>query len=89
MVPDSGQIKYLVLNFIYKYNRYLVNATSTNPPDITEYDCHGAKPVLVPTGWMDIPYAWHPATVEIGIYRIGELFILCKYHQLLPHRQRQ
>ena len=56
----------------------LVERASSNPPDPAEYECHGQKAVLIPTGWMDIPYAWHPATVELGIYRIGLFFIACK-----------
>ena len=46
--------------------------------DTSEYDCHGEKPVLIPSGWVNRPYPWHPDTVELAVHRIGELFILCK-----------
>ena len=57
---------------------FQVRALSTNPPDPAEYECHGQKAVLLPTGWADIPYLWHPHVVELGLYRIGEFFIICK-----------
>ena len=47
-----------------------------NPPDPSEYDCHEEKPVLLPTGWIDQPYNWHPDIIELGLYRIGNLFLL-------------
>jgi hypothetical protein len=56
-----------------------VNVLSSSPPDPSEYDCHGQKAVLLPTGWADLPYAWHPDTIELGIYQIGELFLLGIY----------
>ena len=56
----------------------IVRALSTNPPDPSEYECHGQKAVLLPTGWADVPYLWHPHVVELGLYRIGEFFIICK-----------
>ena len=47
--------------------------------DTSEYDCHGEKPILIPSGWVNRPYPWHPDTVELAVHRIGELFILCKF----------
>ncbi|CBY33757.1 unnamed protein product [Oikopleura dioica] len=44
--------------------------------DLLKYECHGQKAVLLPTGWADIPYLWHPHVVELGLYRIGEFFII-------------
>ena len=47
-----------------------------NEPDQAEYDCHQPKPVLLPTGWVDVPYNWHPDTIELGLYQIGHFFLL-------------
>jgi len=47
-----------------------------NPPDPIEYECHEDKVVLLPTGWIDRPYNWHPDIIELGLYRIGSLFLL-------------
>ena len=41
-----------------------------------EYLCHKTRPVLLPTGWATIPYPWHPSVVDVGIYSIGEFYIL-------------
>nr|XP_002121814.1 putative neutral ceramidase C isoform X1 [Ciona intestinalis] len=47
----------------------------TVEPPKEYYDCHKPKPVLLPTGYMDIPYEWHPTTVDIQLLRIGQLVI--------------
>ncbi len=38
-------------------NKSLVNrALGDEAPDPSEYDCHLPKPVLLPTGWINVPY---------------------------------
>ena len=54
----------------------LILLLSTDPPTAEDYLCHAPKPVLLPTGWMNVPYAWHPSIVDIQMLRIGELVIL-------------
>lgn len=44
-------------------------------PDQAYYDCHKPKPVLLPTGYMDIPYSWHPSVVDVQLLRVGQLVI--------------
>ena len=56
----------------------LVSLLSGSPIDTTEFDYHGEKPVLIPSGWVNRPYPWHPDTVELAVHRIGDFFILCE-----------
>ncbi|XP_077973898.1 putative neutral ceramidase C isoform X2 [Styela clava] len=44
-------------------------------PTQADFDCHKPKPVLLPTGFMDIPYAWHPSIVDVQLIRVGPLII--------------
>ena len=60
----------------FKIRDFLMNFLTDDPPNREEYECHGAKPTLLPTGWADKPYKWHPDTIELGVYRIGEFFML-------------
>ena len=60
----------------FKVRDFLMNIIATDPVNTTEYDCHKSRPVLLPTGWADRPYAWHPSVIELGIYRIGTFYIL-------------
>ena len=53
-----------------------MNFLTDEPVDPDEYMCHQTRPVLLPTGWADIPYPWHPSVVDIGIYQIGNFYIL-------------
>ena len=53
-----------------------MNFLTDEPVDTDEYMCHQTRPVLLPTGWADIPYPWHPSVVDIGIYQIGNFYIL-------------
>ena len=62
----------------FKVRDLIISVVSNSPPDPKEYECHLPKPVLLPTGWMDKPYNWHPETVELGLYRYNDLFIACK-----------
>eukprot|EP01043_Picozoa_sp_COSAG02_P036303 COSAG02_NODE_2650_length_8327_cov_247.925620_1_plen_867_part_00 len=54
----------------------LIVLLSTSPPTAEDYACHAPKPVLLPTGFMDIPYAWHPSIIDVQMLRIGELVLL-------------
>ena len=38
-------------------------------------DCHFPKPVLLPTGFMDVPFKWHPDIVDVQLFRIGSFVI--------------
>ena len=53
-----------------------MNFLTDETVDTDEYMCHQTRPVLLPTGWADIPYPWHPSVVDIGIYQIGNFYIL-------------
>lgn len=54
----------------------LVLLVASSPPTAADYECHSPKPVLLPTGWMDVPYAWHPSIVDIQLLRVGGLVLV-------------
>lgn len=60
----------------FKIRDVLMSVLTDDPPTRDEYLCHGQKPTLLPTGWADKPYKWHPDTIELGVYQIGEFFML-------------
>ncbi|XP_071952076.1 uncharacterized protein [Antedon mediterranea] len=39
-------------------------------------ECHKPKPILLPTGEIDFPYAWQPTIVDTQLTRLGQLFII-------------
>jgi len=45
------------------------------PTKANLYGCHAPKPVLLPTGFMDEPWAWHPNIVDVQLFRLGDFFI--------------
>ena len=47
---------------------------TTKPPKANDA-CHYPKPVLLPTGYMDVPWKWHPDIVDVQIFRIGSFVI--------------
>uniref|UniRef100_H2YR12 Neutral ceramidase n=1 Tax=Ciona savignyi TaxID=51511 RepID=H2YR12_CIOSA len=53
----------------------LAKIICTVEPPREYYNCHQPKPVLLPTGYMDKPYDWHPTIVDIQVLRIGQLLI--------------
>ncbi|CAK8678859.1 unnamed protein product [Clavelina lepadiformis] len=53
----------------------IVGIVCTVPPPDAYYDCHGKKPVLLPTGYMDKPREWHPSILDIQMLKIGQLII--------------
>ena len=44
-------------------------------PTKEEAACQAPKPILLPTGNLDIPYPWAPDTVELQLMQIGQLVI--------------
>ncbi|CAG5090624.1 Similar to CDase: Neutral ceramidase (Drosophila melanogaster) [Cotesia congregata] len=61
--------------------------TTTNPmwnavrnfvavPTEEDIKCHGAKPILLATGRMRLPYQWQPQTVSTHLAMIGDLVIV-------------
>nr|CAB3223360.1 neutral ceramidase-like [Phallusia mammillata] len=54
----------------------IVKVVCSEPPPAEYYDCHHPKPVLLPTGYMDKPYAWHPTIIDIQMLKIGQLIII-------------
>uniref|UniRef100_H2ZAK8 Neutral ceramidase n=1 Tax=Ciona savignyi TaxID=51511 RepID=H2ZAK8_CIOSA len=54
----------------------IVKVVCSVPPPKEYYDCHHPKPVLLPTGYMDRPYAWHPTIVDVQMLRLGQLIII-------------
>ena len=35
--------------------------------------CHAPKPILLDTGEIQYPYAWHPAQVDTQVIRLGQV----------------
>ena len=68
-IPNQDWIGFRIRDFLMYF---LTDETV----DTDEYMCHQTRPVLLPTGWADIPYPWHPSVVDIGIYQIGNFYIL-------------
>ena len=54
----------------------LILLLSTSPPTAEDYQCHAPKPVLLPTGFMNVPYEWHPSIVDVQMLRIGHFVIV-------------
>ena len=54
----------------------LILLLSTDPPTAEDYACHAPKPVLLPTGWMNVPYEWHPTIIDVQMLRLGDLVLL-------------
>ena len=68
-IPNQDWIGFKIRDFLM----YFLTDETVNTD---EYMCHQTRPVLLPTGWADIPYPWHPSVVDIGIYQIGNFYIL-------------
>jgi len=54
----------------------IVPVVCKEKPPQSYYDCHHPKPVLLPTGYMDKPYAWHPHIIDVQILKIGQVFMV-------------
>ncbi|XP_054157327.1 putative neutral ceramidase C [Oppia nitens] len=55
------------------WNRISQNIIKT-PKDLV--DCQYPKPILLPTGYLKIPFPWEPSIVPTQIFRIGQLLIV-------------
>jgi neutral ceramidase len=49
---------------------------ATHVPTAADYACHAPKAVLLPTGFMNVPWQWHPDVVDIQLLRIGGFVIV-------------
>ncbi|KLO12559.1 Neutral/alkaline nonlysosomal ceramidase [Schizopora paradoxa] len=54
----------------------LVKRYVTPKPSQEQIDCQSPKPILLNSGYAHQPYEWSPSTVNIQIFRIGNLVIL-------------
>lgn len=45
-------------------------------PSVEEIQCHSPKPILIPTGKMNIPYPWQPSIVPTQLLRFGDVIIV-------------
>ncbi|KAJ7661420.1 Neutral/alkaline nonlysosomal ceramidase [Mycena polygramma] len=64
------------------------NSTSQNPfwdivksvitpiPSAAQVACQYPKPILLNTGYATFPYAWSPSTVDIQMFKVGNLVML-------------
>ncbi|KAJ7683523.1 Neutral/alkaline nonlysosomal ceramidase [Mycena rosella] len=64
------------------------NSTSQNPfweivksfitpiPSAAQVACQAPKPILLNTGYATFPYAWSPSTVDIQMFKVGNLVML-------------
>jgi len=53
-----------------------VKGAITPLPNEEQIACHLPKPILLNTGYANFPYDWSPSTVDIQIFRVGNLVIL-------------
>ncbi|KAK8744006.1 hypothetical protein OTU49_000955 [Cherax quadricarinatus] len=44
-------------------------------PSPEQVACHAPKPILLDTGMLNMPYAWHPRIVDTQLGRVGQLVI--------------
>ncbi|XP_018564239.1 neutral ceramidase isoform X2 [Anoplophora glabripennis] len=44
------------------------------PPTDEDQECHGAKPVLIMSGRIKLPYEWQPEVVSTQMFQIGNVF---------------
>ncbi|KAK7053720.1 Neutral/alkaline nonlysosomal ceramidase [Favolaschia claudopus] len=64
------------------------NSTSQNPlweivksfitpiPSSEQKACHAPKPILLNTGYATFPYSWSPSTVDIQMFKVGNLVMI-------------
>ncbi|EGX91687.1 neutral ceramidase precursor [Cordyceps militaris CM01] len=45
-------------------------------PSQDQVDCHKPKPIFLSAGELSWPYAWEPNTVDIQMFRLGQLFVI-------------
>ncbi|KAI0782937.1 Neutral/alkaline nonlysosomal ceramidase [Abortiporus biennis] len=54
----------------------IVKGAVTPFPNAEQIACQYPKPILLNTGFAQIPYSWSPHTVDIQILRVGQLVML-------------
>ena len=54
----------------------LLIRNTINKPTDEDIACHHPKPILLPTGDMNFPYAWQPRILPLQLLRIGQLIII-------------
>ena len=45
-------------------------------PSANQSACHAPKPILLDVGEISSPYAWAPNTVDVQLFRLGQLIII-------------
>ncbi|KAJ7775713.1 Neutral/alkaline nonlysosomal ceramidase [Mycena maculata] len=53
----------------------IVKSFITPIPSAAQVACQAPKPILLNTGFADFPYPWSPSTVDIQMFKIGNLVI--------------
>lgn len=54
----------------------IVKGAVTPDPPPEQIACQFPKPILLDTGYAHVPYNWSPDTVDIQMFRVGQLVIL-------------
>ncbi|KAI0295246.1 Neutral/alkaline nonlysosomal ceramidase [Russula brevipes] len=54
----------------------LIKGAITPFPNKDQVACHYPKPILLNTGYAHTPYEWSPSTVDIQMFRVGNLVML-------------
>ena len=58
-------------NLFWKFVRDILHK-----PTQEQIDCHAPKPILLDTGYVDIPYPWQPSILPLQLLRVGQLVII-------------
>ncbi|TFY57319.1 hypothetical protein EVG20_g8593, partial [Dentipellis fragilis] len=61
----------------------IVKGAVTPNPDAQQTACQSPKPILLNTGYAHTPYNWSPNTVDIQMFRVGNLVMLIIPGELL------
>jgi len=54
----------------------IVKSVITPIPSAAQVACQAPKPILLNTGYATVPYAWSPSTVDIQMFKVGNLVML-------------
>ncbi|KAJ7124486.1 Neutral/alkaline nonlysosomal ceramidase [Mycena epipterygia] len=54
----------------------IVKSFITPIPSAAQVACQFPKPILLNTGYATLPYAWSPSTVDIQMFKVGNLVML-------------
>jgi len=55
-------------------------------PTPEQVECHAPKPILLDTGEIQYPYAWHPTQVDTQIIRLGQVSRRIVQRRCVPER---